>query len=73
MALLCRDIGPLRYGPGRDGPGVPGTALRAGRSSELSKDLGVMWPEHGREDGQDEVIAPPREDLALHGLVGLRM
>lgn len=31
-----------------------------------------MWPQYGREDGQDEVIAYLRGNLALDGLVGLR-
>lgn len=52
------------------GPRTPSRTLGTRRSSELPRDLGswvCVCPEHGREDGQDEVIASLREDgdLAL--------
>lgn len=50
------------------GPRTPSRTLGTGRSSELPRELGSwgsMCPEHGREDGQDEVIASLREDVDL--------
>lgn len=54
------------------GQGLQGQALGLGGAQSFPKTQKCMWPEHGREDGHDEVIAYLREDLALDGLVGLR-
>lgn len=53
------------------GQGLQRQALGLGGAQSFPRTR-CRWPEHGREDGQDEVIAYLREDLALDGLVGLR-
>lgn len=53
--------------------GLLGQPLGLGGAQSFPRTRGCMWPEHGRGDGQDEVTASPREDLALRGLVGLRI
>lgn len=54
------------------GQGLQGEPLGLAGVQSFPRAQGCMWPEHGREDGPDEVTASLREDLALHGLVGLR-
>lgn len=47
------------------GPGPQAEPLGLVGAQSFPETRGFMWPEHGREDGQDEVIASLREDIDL--------